>query len=36
MRKVPQVTAHRFVYTKERILIVDPKDKKIAEIIELD
>jgi hypothetical protein len=36
MRKVPQVRAHRFVYTTERILIVDPKNKKIDEIIELD
>jgi hypothetical protein len=36
MRKVPQVRAHRFVYTTERILIVDPKNKKIDAIIELD
>ena len=36
MRKVPHVRAHRFVYTRERILIVDPKDNRIDEIIEVD
>jgi Na+-transporting NADH:ubiquinone oxidoreductase subunit NqrC len=35
-QKVPQVKAHRFVYTAERILIVDPKDNKVAEVIELN
>jgi hypothetical protein len=35
-RKVPQVKAHRFVYTAERILIVDPKDNRVAEVIELN
>jgi hypothetical protein len=35
-RKVPQVRTHRFVYTAERILIVDPKDNKIAEVVELN
>jgi hypothetical protein len=35
-QKVPQIKAHRFVYTAERILIVDPKDNKVAEVIELN
>jgi hypothetical protein len=34
--KVPQIKAHRFVYGAERILIVDPKDNRVAEIIELN
>ena len=34
-RKVPQIRAHRFMYTAESILIVDPKDNKVAEVIEL-
>ena len=33
--KVPQIKAHRFMYTADRILIVDPKDNKVAEVIEL-
>jgi hypothetical protein len=33
--RVPQIKAHRFVYTAERVLIVDPKDNKVAEVIEL-
>jgi uncharacterized protein DUF1236 len=33
--KVPQIKAHSFVYTAERILIVDPKDDKVAEVIDL-
>jgi hypothetical protein len=33
--KVPQIKAHKFMYTAERILIVDPKDNKVAEVIEL-
>jgi hypothetical protein len=36
MRKVPQVKAHSFAYSSERILIVDPKDNTVAETIELD
>jgi hypothetical protein len=35
-RKVPQVKTHRLLYTAERILIVDPKDNKVAEVIDLD
>jgi Protein of unknown function (DUF1236) len=35
-RKVPQVRTHRFLVTAERILIVDPKDNKVAEVIELN
>ena len=34
-RKVPQIKTHRFVYTAERILIVDPKDNRVAEVVEL-
>jgi hypothetical protein len=35
-RKVPQVKTHRFIVTAERILIVDPKDNKVADVIELN
>jgi hypothetical protein len=35
-RKVPQVRTHTFVYTADRILIVDPKDNKVAEVVELN
>ena len=35
-RKVPQVKTHRFIVTAGRILIVDPKDNKVAEVIELN
>ena len=35
-RKVPQVRTHRFVYTADRILIIDPKDNKVAEVVELN
>ena len=34
-RKVPQVKAHRFLVTVDEIVIVDPKDNKVAELIEL-
>ena len=34
--KVPQIKAHRFVYGAERILIVDPKDNRVVEVIELN
>jgi hypothetical protein len=33
--KVPQVKAHRFFVTAEQIVIVDPKDNKVAEVIKL-
>jgi hypothetical protein len=32
--RVPQIKAHRFVYTAERILIIDPKDNRVAEVVE--
>jgi len=35
-RKVPQIKTHRFVYTPDRILIVDPKDNRVADVIELN
>jgi hypothetical protein len=35
-RKVPQIRTHKFLYTAERILIIDPKDNKVAEVVELD
>ena len=33
--KVPQVKTHRFFVTADQIVIVDPKDNKIADIIKL-
>jgi Protein of unknown function (DUF1236) len=33
--KVPQVKAHRFFLTGEEIVIVDPKDNRVAEVIKL-
>ena len=33
--KVPQVKSHRFFIADELIVIVDPKDKKVADIIKL-
>ena len=33
-RKVPEVKAHQFIYTAGRILIVDPKDNRVIEVIE--
>jgi len=34
-RKVPQVRTHMFFVTAQQIVIVDPKDNKVAEIIKL-
>ena len=34
-RKVPQIRAHRFLVTDDQIVIVDPKDNKVAELIDL-
>jgi hypothetical protein len=34
-QRVPQIKAHRLVYTTDRILIVDPKDNKVADVIEV-
>ena len=33
--KVPQVKAHRYFRTEQEIVIVDPKDNKVAEVIKL-
>ena len=33
--KVPQVKTHRYFIADEQIVIVDPKDKKVADIIKL-
>jgi len=35
-QKAPQIKAHRFFVAGKQIVIVDPKDNKIAEIIKLD
>jgi hypothetical protein len=32
--KVPQIKSHQFFLTGEKVVIVDPKDKKVAEVIE--
>ncbi len=34
-RKVPQIKAHRFLVTADQIVIVDPKDNKVTELIDL-
>lgn len=34
-QKVPQIKAHLFLVTADQIVIVDPKDNKVAEVIEL-
>jgi len=34
-QKVPQVKAHRFFVTAQQIVIVDPKDNKVVEVIKL-
>ena len=34
-RKVPQVKTHRFFVAAGQIVIVDPKDNKVAEVIKL-
>ena len=33
-QKVPQIKAHRLYVTQSQILIVDPQDKKVVEVIE--
>jgi hypothetical protein len=33
--KVPQVKAHRYFLTQQNIVIVDPKDNRVAEVIKL-
>jgi hypothetical protein len=32
--KVPQIKSHQFFLTGDKIVIVEPKDKKVAEVIE--
>jgi hypothetical protein len=34
-QKVPQVKSHRFILTEQQIVIVDPKDNKVADVIKL-
>jgi hypothetical protein len=34
-QKIPQVRTHRFFVTGDEIVIVDPKDNKVADIIKL-
>ncbi len=33
-QKVPQVKSHRFFVTREQIVLVDPTDNRIADVIE--
>jgi len=33
-QKVPQIKAHRFYVTEHQIVIVDPQDKRVVEVIE--
>jgi hypothetical protein len=33
-QKVPQIKAHRFYVTQSRVIIVDPQDQKVVEVIE--
>jgi hypothetical protein len=33
-QKVPQVKTHMFFVTPDKVVIVDPKDNKIAEVLE--
>ncbi len=33
-QKVPQIKAHRFFVTDRQIVIVDPQEQKVAEVIE--
>jgi hypothetical protein len=35
-QKVPQVKAHRYFLTAHQIVIVDPKDNKVAEVVKLE
>src|SRR5262249_37073209 len=34
-QRVPQVKTHRFFLTAQQIVIVDPKDNKVADVIKL-
>jgi hypothetical protein len=33
-QKVPSIRSHRFYMTQQQIVIVDPQDKKVVEVIE--
>lgn len=33
-QKVPQIRSHRFYVTQQQIVIVDPKEQKVVEVIE--
>jgi Protein of unknown function (DUF1236) len=33
-QKVPQIRSHRFYVTQQQIVIVDPQDQKVVEVIE--
>jgi hypothetical protein len=33
-QKVPQIKSHRFYVTQSRVVIVDPQDQKVVEVIE--
>ncbi|HZO47185.1 MAG TPA: DUF1236 domain-containing protein [Xanthobacteraceae bacterium] len=33
-QKVPQIKAHRFYATQSRVILVDPQDQKVVEVIE--
>ncbi len=35
LEQVPQVKSHRFFLTAQQIVIVDPKDNKVADVIKL-
>jgi hypothetical protein len=35
-QKVPQIKSHMFFLTAEQFVIVDPKDKKVADVIKLN
>lgn len=35
-QKVPQIKAHKYFVTARQIVIVDPKDNKVAEVIKLE
>ena len=35
-QKVPQIKSHMFFLTADQFVIVDPKDKKVADVIKLN
>jgi hypothetical protein len=34
-QKVPQIKSHMFLLIADQFVIVDPKDKKVAEVVKL-